>query len=344
MEDTKLSFKKQTFPVEGMSCASCASSIESMLKSYAGVQDAIVNYAGKTVQVAYEPEVVNPLQLQEAVNEIGFELIIENQTEQELTERRDTALSKLKRQTLIAGILALPVFVLGMFFHGSFTWENWVMLILTTPIIAWAGQRFFVNTWVQAKHGRVNMDTLVALSTGIAFVFSVFNTLYPEFFLSRGLEPHVYYEAVAVIIAFILLGKYLEEGAKDRSSAAIKKLMGLQPKTLRIIRNGVEQEIKTEDVRIGDTVVLLPGDRVPVDGEVLTGTTYINESMLSGEPLPVLKKAGDKIFAGTVNQKGSVQLKALKTGSETMLAHIIKMVQEAQGAQDIPSTGNVCFL
>lgn len=333
MQDSKLNFKKQVFPVEGMSCASCASSIESMLRSYDGVQDAHVNYAGKTVQVAYELEAVNPLQLKAAVNEIGFELIIEEQTEQELNERRDNTLSQLKLRTLIAGILALPVFVLGMFFHGSFSWGNWAMLLLTTPVIAWAGQRFFVNAWAQAKHGRANMDTLVALSTGIAFAFSVFNTIYPQFFLSRGLEPHVYYEAVAVIIAFILLGKYLEEGAKDRSSAAIKKLMGLQPKTLRVVRNGVEQEIKTEDVGIGDTVVLFPGDRVPVDGEVLTGNTYINESMLSGEPLPVLKKAGDKVFSGTVNQKGSVQLKALKTGSETMLAHIIKMVQEAQGSK-----------
>ena len=333
MEDTSLTYKKQTFPVEGMSCASCASSIESMLRSQEGVQEANVNFAGKTVQVAYEPKTVTPFVLKSVVNEIGFELIVEEQTEQELEERRDTALTQLKRRTIVAGILAFPVFLIGMFFHGYFTWGNWAMLILTTPVVVWAGQRFFINAWVQAKHGRANMDTLVALSTGIAFTFSVFNTVYPEFFLARGLEPHVYYEAVAVIIAFILLGKYLEEGAKDRSSAAIKKLMGLQPKTLRVIRNGVEQEIKTEEVKVGDTVLLLPGERVPVDGDVLSGSTYINESMLSGEPLPVLKQEGDQVFAGTVNQKGSLQLKALKTGSETMLAHIIKMVQEAQGSK-----------
>lgn len=326
-------YKKVAFPVEGMTCASCASSVESTLRAHGGVKEASVNFAGKTVQVAFEPALIQPVHLKAALNEIGFDLLIEEQTQQELEVRRGKALKQLRIRTLVAGVLAFPVFALGMFFHGVFNWGNWVMLLLTTPVILWAGQRFFVNAWSQAKHFRANMDTLVALSTGIAFVFSLFNTIYPQFFLSRGLEPHVYYEAVAVIIAFILLGKYLEEGAKDRSSAAIKKLMGLQPKTLRVIRNGVEQEIKTEEVAVGDTVVLLPGDRVPVDGEVLSGTTYINESMLSGEPLPVFKQSGDKVYSGTVNQKGSLQLRALKTGSETMLAHIIKMVQEAQGSK-----------
>jgi P-type Cu2+ transporter len=333
MSDTITNYKKATYPVEGMTCASCASSIESILRTQEGVKDVSVNFAGKTVQVNYEPDVTQPSQLKAAVNEIGFDLLIEKHTEQELEERRDSELKLLKKRTFVAGILALPVFVIGMFFHGVFNWGNWVMLLLTTPVILWAGQRFFINAWAQARYFRANMDTLVALSTGIAFGFSVFNTVYPQFFLSRGLQPHVYYEAVAVIIAFILLGKYLEEGAKDRSSLAIKKLMGLQPKTLRVVRNGVEQEIKTEEVAVGDTVILLPGDRVPVDGEVLTGTSYINESMLSGEPLPVLKQSGDKVYSGTVNQKGSLQLKALKTGSETMLAHIIKMVQEAQGSK-----------
>lgn len=326
-------YKKVTYPVEGMTCASCASSVESILRAQKGVKDANINFAGKTVQVNFEPAVTQPSHLKAAVNEIGFDLLIEAHTEQELEKKREKELRQLKIRTLVAGILAFPVFAIGMFFHGVFIWGNWVMLLLTAPVILWAGQRFFVNAWAQAKHFRANMDTLVALSTGIAFVFSVFNTVYPQFFLSRGLEPHVYYEAVAVIIAFILIGKYLEEGAKDRSSAAIKKLMSLQPKTLRVIRNGVEQEIKAEEVAVGDTVVLLPGERVPVDGEVLIGTSYINESMLSGEPLPVLKQLGDKVYSGTVNQRGSLQVKALKTGSETMLAHIIKMVQEAQGSK-----------
>lgn len=324
---------KDTFPVEGMTCASCANSIESMLKASEGVMDANVNFAGKTVQIAYAPDVTNPTQLRSTVQEIGFDILTEQKTQEELEERQAKAMASLKRKTMVAGVLALPVFVMGMFFHDTFTWGNWAMLILTAPVLLWAGQRFFVGAWAQAKHLRANMDTLVALSTGIAFAFSVFNTVYPEFFLGRGLMPHVYYEAVAVIIAFILLGKYLEEGAKDRSSSAIKKLMGLQPKSVRILRDGAELEIKIDEVRVGDRVVLLPGERVPVDGEVVAGSTYVNESMLSGEPLPVHKQPGDLLYAGTINQKGSVQLIAQKTGGETTLAHIIKLVQEAQGSK-----------
>ncbi|WP_439883374.1 heavy metal translocating P-type ATPase [Pontibacter sp. MBLB2868] len=324
---------KDTFPVEGMTCASCANSIESMLKATDGVVDASVNFAGKTVQVAYTPRVTSPAQLRSTVQEIGFDILTEHKTQEELEERQAATLSALRKRTIVAGLLAVPVFIMGMFFHDTFAWGNWFMLALTTPVLLWAGQRFFVGAWAQAKHLRANMDTLVALSTGIAFAFSVFNTVYPEFFLKRGLMPHVYYEAVAVIIAFILLGKYLEEGAKDRSSSAIKKLMGLQPKTVRILRDGTELEIKIEEVKVGDRVVLLPGDKVPVDGEVVAGTTYVNESMLSGEPLPVHKQPGDVLYAGTINQKGSLQLIARKTGGETMLAHIIKLVQEAQGSK-----------
>ncbi|MBD1395605.1 copper-translocating P-type ATPase [Pontibacter sp. JH31] len=326
-------YKKETFPVEGMTCASCASSIESMLRTVEGVEEANVNFAGKMVQVAYAPKQVNPGLLRDTLHEIGFDLLIEQHTEEELESRQAAALASLKTKTIVAALLAFPVFVLGMFFHNAFSWGNWAMLAFTAPVLLWAGRHFFVNAWGQAKYLRANMDTLVALSTGIAFAFSVFNTVYPQFFLSRGLEPHVYYEAVAVIIAFILMGKYLEEGAKSRSSAAIKKLMGLQPKTVRVIRNGVEAEIRIEEVRVGDSVLMLPGDRVPVDGEVVSGTSYVDESMLSGEPLPVQKQTGDLLFAGTINQKGSLQLIARKTGGETMLAHIIKMVQEAQGSK-----------
>lgn len=324
---------KASFPVEGMTCASCASSIESMLKASDGVEEANVNFAAKTVQVSYAPSVTSPEKLRDTVQEIGFELLVEDTTQDELEERQAKALADLKRKTIGAIILALPVFALGMFFHDTFTWGNWAMFILTIPVLFWAGQRFFVGAWAQAKHFRANMDTLVALSTGIAFIFSAFNTIYPHFFMSRGLMPHVYFEAAAVIIAFILLGKYLEESAKNRSSAAIKKLMGMQPKTVRILRGDTELEIKTDEVRIGDTVLLLPGDRVPVDGEVLTGSTYIDESMLSGEPLPIQKQKGDLVYAGTINQKGSLQLTAQKTGGQTMLAHIIKLVQEAQGSK-----------
>jgi len=316
-----------------MTCASCAGSIESMLQAREGVAEANVNFAGKTVQIAYAPEAVSPGQLRKAVQEIGFELLIESQTQEELEARQAAALRRLRHKTIVAGVLAVPVFVLGMLLHGAFAWGNWAMLLLSAPIIGWAGQRFFTGAWAQARHGRANMDTLVALSTGIAFAFSLFNTLYPAFFLQRGLVPHVYYEAVAVIIAFILLGKYLEESAKDRSSSAIKKLMGLQPKTVRVLRGQTELALQIEEVEVGDRVVVLPGERVPVDGEVVGGASYVDESMLSGEPLPVQKQAGDLVYAGTINQKGNLQLLAQKTGGQTMLAHIIRLVQQAQGSK-----------
>ena len=214
-------------------------------------------------------------------------------------------------------------------------WEpgKWISLVLTFPILFWFGRSFFINAFKQAKHGKANMDTLVALSTGIAFIFSVFNTFFPEFWLSRGIEPHVYYEAATVIITFISLGKLLEEKAKSNTSSAIKKLMGLQPKTLKIIENGEEKEIPISSVQVGQTILVRPGEKIPVDGEVSKGSSYVDESMITGEPVPVEKTKDEKVFAGTVNQKGSFQFTAEKVGGETLLSQIIKMVQEAQGSK-----------
>jgi Cu2+-exporting ATPase len=211
-------------------------------------------------------------------------------------------------------------------------YANWIMLVLSLPVL-WLGRNFYINAKKQAQHGKANMDTLVALSTGIAFLFSVFNTLNPHFFHERGLHAHVYYEAAIMIIVFILLGKLLEERAKSNTSSAIKKLMGLQPKTVRIIENGLEKEIPTAQVGIGNLLVVRPGEKIPVDGKVTSGSSYVDESMISGEPLPVEKKEGDKVFAGTVNQKGSFRFEAEKVGGDTILSQIIKMVQEAQGSK-----------
>ncbi|HAV55657.1 MAG TPA: heavy metal translocating P-type ATPase, partial [Aequorivita sp.] len=235
-------------------------------------------------------------------------------------------------RTIWSAILTLPIFVLGMFFMQ---WEpgKWISLLLAFPILFWFGRSFFINAFKQAKHGKANMDTLVALSTGIAFLFSVFNTFFPEFWLSRGIEPHVYYEAATVIITFISLGKLLEEKAKSNTSSAIKKLMGLQPKTLKIIENGEEKEIPISTVQVGQTILVKPGDKIPVDGLVSKGSSYVDESMITGEPVPVEKSDGGKVFAGTVNQKGSFQFIAEKVGGETLLSQIIKMVQEAQGSK-----------
>jgi P-type Cu2+ transporter len=208
------------------------------------------------------------------------------------------------------------------------------MWIFSTPVILWLGRDFYINAWKQAKHRSANMDTLVALSTGVAYVFSVFNTLFPHFWHERGLHAHVYFEAASVIIAFILLGKLLEEKAKGNTSSAIKKLMGLQPKTVTIVHEGDHQmQIPIEKVEPGNIVLVKPGEKIAVDGTVTTGNSYVDESMLSGEPLPVLKNENDKVFAGTINQKGSFQFKADKVGNETMLAQIIKMVQDAQGSK-----------
>jgi Cu2+-exporting ATPase len=218
-------------------------------------------------------------------------------------------------------------------FFMDMPYGAWISMVLTAPVLFWFGRNFFINAWKQAKHGKANMDTLVALSTGIAFLFSAFNTIYPEFWHSRGIHAHVYYEAASVIIAFISLGKLLEEKSKSNTSSAIKKLMGLQPKTVRVVLEGKEQEIPIASVEIGSVIILRPGEKIPVDGAVVSGDSYVDESMITGEPVPVLKEKDDKVFAGTVNQKGSFQFRAEKVGSDTLLAHIIKMVQDAQGSK-----------
>ena len=326
---------KKSFPVLLMNCASCAVSVESMLKSQPGVIDASVNYANEKVSVEYIPGLVQTDDLRKAVQSIGYDLLIdESDSGDEVLENiQQVNLSKLKRRTYWALALSVPVVIIGMFFM-SMPYSNEIMWALSTPVILWLGRDFFVNAWKQAKHRSANMDTLVALSTGVAYIFSVFNTLFPHFLHERGLQAHVYFEAAAVIIAFILLGKLLEEKAKGNTSFAIKKLMGLQPKTVTILHEGGHQmQIPIEKVAIGDIIVVKPGEKIAVDGTVVSGNSYVDESMLSGEPVPVLKMESDKVFAGTINQKGSFQFKADRVGSETMLAQIIKMVQDAQGSK-----------
>lgn len=324
---------RQTFPVTGMSCAACASSVESTLKASEGVQDAGVNFANETAWAEYDETQTNPLELQQALRAVGYDIIVnvedpsKVQSDLQLQHYKET-----KRRTIWAAVLAFPVFLIGMFLMDM-PYANWISMVLTTPVLFWFGRSFYINAWKQARHGKANMDTLVALSTGIAFLFSVFNTIYPEFWHSRGIHPHVYFEAAAVIVAFILLGKLLEEKAKSNTSSAIKKLMGLQPNTVRVLADGEEKEVSIAEVHKGSIVVLRPGERIPVDGLILSGSSYVDESMITGEPVPVRKEKGDKLFAGTINQKGSLQFEAEKVGSETLLAHIIKMVGEAQGSK-----------
>ncbi|MCD0488178.1 heavy metal translocating P-type ATPase [Pedobacter sp. MC2016-14] len=325
----------QNFPVLDMSCASCAASVESTLKAQNGVLNAAVNYASASASVEYLPALTNPDTLQKAVQAAGYDLLIENKAQEaeKLEEISQLKLSQLKRKTLLAGIFTIPIVVIGMFFM-NIPYANQIMWMLSTPVVAWFGKGFFVNAWKQAKHQSANMDTLVALGAGIAYVFSVFNTLNPQFWHNRGLHAHVYFEASAVIISFILLGKLLEEKAKGNTSAAIKKLMGLQPKTVVVIDQDGQQLVKPiEEVAVGDEILVKPGERIAVDGVILKGSSFVDESMLTGESIPVLRKEGDRVFAGSINQKSSFQFSAVKVGEETLLAHIIKMVQDAQGSK-----------
>ncbi len=331
----KVSVIRNTYPVLNMSCASCAVSAESMVKSVPGVIQASVNYGTGNLFVEFIPGVTDMPTIQKAIQSIGYDLLVEESEwmEESLEAIHQQKYRELKKRTILAVIFALPVFLIGMFFMHM-PYANIIMWVFTTPIIFWLGKDFFIHAWKQAKHGSANMDTLVALSTGIAYLFSVFNMLFPQFWEARGLEAHVYFEAAAVIIAFILLGRLLEEKAKGNTSDAIKKLAGLRPDTVTIITpEGMEKTESIQNIQKGNILLARPGERIAVDGKVIEGNSYVDESMLSGEPVPVLKSVNDKVFAGTINQKGSFRYVAEKLGSETMLARIMEMVKNAQGSK-----------
>lgn len=326
---------KATLAVLEMSCASCAGSVEDIVKIQPGVVSASVNYGTGNLVVEYLPNMTDLYKLQKAVQGAGYDLLIEEESTQQdtLEAIHEKKFKTLKSKTIWAVILSLPVFFIGMFFM-DIPYANEIMWVFSTPVVLWLGRDFFINAWKQAKHRSANMDTLVALSTGIAYFFSVFNMFFAEFWIQRGLEAHVYFEAASVIIAFILLGKLLEERAKGNTSTAIKKLMGLQPKTVTVIKpDGSELKTAIEQVNVGDIILVKPGEKIAVDGMVTLGNSYVDESMLSGEPVAVSKKENDKVYAGTINQKGSFQFKAQKVGKQTMLAQIIKTVQDAQGSK-----------
>lgn len=326
---------KKSYSVMDMTCASCAVNVESILKSLKGVVDASVNFATAKAFVEFIPGLVQVEDLRKSVQSIGYDLMIDESTSADKTVEsiQQEKFTRLKKKTYWAMALSVPLVVIGMFFM-DIPYANQIMWALSTPVVLWLGRDFYINAWKQVKHRSANMDTLVALSTGVAYSFSVFNTVFPDFWHERGLHAHVYFEASAVIIAFILLGKLLEEKAKGNTSSAIKKLMGLQPKTIAVVHKGGHQmQIPIEKVVIGNIVMVKPGEKIAVDGTVIEGNSYVDESMLSGEPVPVLKNENDKVYAGTINQKGSFQFRADKVGNETMLAQIIKMVQDAQGSK-----------
>ncbi len=327
---------RDTFGVTGMSCTSCAANVEKIVNTHEGVVDAKVNFANSSVLIEYDTYSVGAIELKSILNKAGFTLIIEEHdtpSNEKVEASQKAEYKKLIKQTIGASILTLPIMVISMFLT-TLPYYNWILLALTIPVISIFGRRFYLNAFNQLKQRSANMDTLVATSTGVAFIFSVFNTIWPEFWTDKGLEPHVYYEAASAIIVFILLGKILEERAKSRTSSAIKNLIGLQPKNVtKIDDDGSETTIPIREVVVDDRLLVKPGEKIAVDGEVYEGESYVDESMISGEPIAVAKQKGDEVFAGTINQKGSFTFIAKKIGNKTFLAQIIKMVQEAQGSK-----------
>ncbi len=326
---------RKNYPVTDMSCASCAHTVDSTLARQKGVVSAQVNFATQVASVEFVPGLTDVYTLKTAVQAAGYDLIIDESSEskESLEQLKEDHYKSLKKRVTGALLFAVPLFVIGMFFMDM-PYANYLMWFLSTPMLFYFGRQFFTGAWKQLKHRSANMDTLVAMSTGTAYIFSVIVTLFPHALHSKGIHSHVYFEAAGIVIAFILLGKLLEEKAKGNTSSAIKKLMGLQPKTVIVVQeSGQQMEVPIGQVMTGSVLVVKPGEKIAVDGMVTEGSSYVDESMISGEPVPVAKRAGDKVFAGTINQKGSFRFSAEKVGGDTVLAQIIKMVEDAQGSK-----------
>ena len=313
--------KKRNFPVQGMGCAACVARVEGALKNAKGVCSASVSLASNSALVEYDASQTNPGELRKAVQEAGYDMLVEGSEDEadiEAEAARAQAYKNLKTDTILSATLAALVMVISMGFK-DFPYKGFVLWALATPVVFWCGRRFFKAGFRSILHGSANMDTLVALSVSISYLFSVFNLLFPKVWTSRSLEPHLYFESSTMIVAFILLGRLLEERAKHSTTAAIRGLMGLQP--------------KNRAVRVGEVIPVKPGERLSVDGIVLDGGSYVDESMLTGEPVPVVKKKGDRVYAGTLNQNGFLNVKAEKVGQDTFLSAIIRMVRDAQGSK-----------
>lgn len=319
-------------PVTGMSCAACAVSVESTLSHMEGVRSASVNYATHSAQVVLEKEEIDLQYLKKAIQSIGYDLLIEATTQEDLEAIQQEAYLTLKKNTIAAGVLAFPVFLIGMFWMDM-PYGNYIMWVLTTPVLFFFGRTFFVQAWKQTKMGKANMDSLVALSTGIAYIYSMFNTIFPEWLISRGMMPHVYFETAAIIVFFILLGRMMEARAKAGTGEALKKLMGLQPSEVTVIAGEQETVKPVQEVRLEEIFLVKPGQKIPLDGKVMAGDSFVDESMLTGEPLAVNKNKGEKVFAGTINQQGSLQVIVTHTADQTLLSDIIRRIKAAQGSK-----------
>ena len=324
---------KKNFPVLEMSCAVCAGNVEKRVRTIEGVMSADVNFASSMLTLEYDPDVTDLAEIRTQVRAIGYDIAIDEKAsreELETTERR--RYTDLRRRVVIAWALSVPIMVLSMAFM-HYWWSGWVQLILAVPVIVYSGRLFYIHAWRQARKGTAGMDTLVALSTSIAFLYSLAGTVLPWLMTERGIEPHLYYEAATMVIAFVLLGKMLEERAKLSTGSAIKSLMGLQPLTARLVTGDGEREVPVAVLIAGDRINVRPGEKIAVDGTVTGGESFVDESMISGEAVPVRKRAGDKVLAGTINQRGSFVMEAQAVGEDTVLSRIVRTVQEAQGSK-----------
>ncbi len=316
-----MSTKRRNFPVQGMGCAACVARVENTLKACKGVSAVNVSLASNSAQVDYDPAVVTPGEMKKAVQDAGYDMLVDgsdDEADSEAEIARQDAFSALRKDTILACVLAALVMLLSMGFE-DFPGKGFVLWALATPVVFWCGRRFFKAGFSALRHGSANMDTLVALSVSISYLFSVFNLLFPQVWTSQGLEAHLYFESATMIVAFILIGRLLEERAKHSTTAAIRKLMGLQE--------------KGSTARPGETVLVKPGERLAVDGLVTDGSSYVDESTLTGEPVPALKQAGSHVYAGTINQNGALTVKVEKVGENTLLSGIIRMVRDAQGSK-----------
>jgi Cu+-exporting ATPase len=320
------------FLVEGMHCAGCVSTVEKSLKALPGVMDAVVNLATREACVVHGLDGPEEAQFREAIDQVGYsykEIPRDKQERSEQAQVREREFRNRLQTFLLAAPLAVAVMVLSMLAEKTAS-VNWLLFTLTLPVVCWAGSPFFIGAWNALKHGRADMDTLIAMGTGTAFVTSFVATIAPGIWAGK---PPIHYEAAAMITAFILLGRLLEELAKGKTSQAIEKLLGLQGSTAHVLRDGRELEISVDDVVVGDRVIVRPGERIVVDGRIVEGSSTIDEAMISGEPIPVAKLIGDQVLGGTLNQSGSFQFQAEKVGNETMLQQIVGLVRDAQGSK-----------
>ena len=336
--------EKITMKLRGMHCASCASSIETMTRSLDGVASSNVNFAIEQIAIDYNPQKTSPDAIKKAIANLGYEAFLPDLSadvqdvdqKARLTESQSLT-NKVRLGGAIGTILvigSLPMMTgLNIPFIPDWLHNSWLQLCLALPVQIWCGSSFYIGAWKAFKNHTATMDTLIALGTIAAFSYSITVTLNPNFFISQGLQPEVYYEVSVVVITLILLGKLFENRAKGETSEAIRKLMGLQPKTARVLRDGQEYDISTEEVLIGDVVLVRPGEKIPVDGEAIAGNSTVDESMVTGESIPIEKKIGDRVIGATMNRTGRLQVKASHVGKDTVLAQIVQLVQQAQGSK-----------